>query len=126
MSAPAIAGAGGYVMPPCLMRSVVSWKGRSKPMTSTTLRAIRDKPRRAGRKRWDANHGVAARNASPEGSRRQRPARDHRVGQPPRGCRPPGDPRFYGEDGTEGRRYRDANGESTLYRLGQQLSGLDR
>ena len=67
MSAPAIVGAGGYVMPPCLMSSVVSEKGRSKPMTSTTPRAIRDKPRRAGRKRWDANHGVAARNASPDG-----------------------------------------------------------
>ncbi len=36
-------------------------------MTSITPQAIRDKPRRAARNRWDANLGVAARNASPDG-----------------------------------------------------------
>src|SRR6266851_1374644 len=35
-------------------------------MTSITPPDTRDRPRRAGRNRWAASHGVAARNASPD------------------------------------------------------------
>ena len=68
LSLRAPAGAGGCAMRPCPMRSVVSEQGRSKPMTSITPPDTRDRPRRAGRNRWAASHGVAARNASPGGA----------------------------------------------------------
>ena len=65
MSGPAIAGAGGCAMPPCLMRCTANWRGRWKPMTSTTLPAIRGKRKGAGRSHWDASHVAGGRNASP-------------------------------------------------------------
>jgi len=65
MSGPAIAGAGGYAMPPCRMRCTANWRGRWKRMTSTTLPAIRGKRKGAGRRRWDASHVAVGRNASP-------------------------------------------------------------
>jgi hypothetical protein len=37
ISGRAIAGAGGYAMPPCPTRCIANWKGLWKPMTSTTL-----------------------------------------------------------------------------------------
>jgi hypothetical protein len=68
MSALAIAGVRGCAMRLYLMRSVVSWKGRSKPMISITLPDRRDRPRKAGRNHWAASHGVVARNASRVGA----------------------------------------------------------
>ena len=69
MSARAIAGAGGCAMPPCPMRWSGSWKGRSKPMTSITPPATRDKPRQGGKKSL---------GRTPRGRRKKRePGRGH-------------------------------------------------
>ena len=68
MAAPAIGGAGGCAMPPCPMRCIASWKAPWKPMTSIILRDTRGKRRTVGRRRWDAAHVGAARNASPVGA----------------------------------------------------------
>ena len=45
-----------------------SWPGRSKPTTSITPPDTRDRPRRAGRKRWAASPGGVARSVSPGGA----------------------------------------------------------
>src|SRR4030095_15274092 len=64
MSVRAIAGVGGCAMRRCPMRSGGSWPGRSKPTTSITPPDTRDRPRRAGQKRWVASPGGVARNVS--------------------------------------------------------------
>jgi transposase-like protein len=68
MSVRVIAGAGGCAMRLSLMRSDGSWQGRSKPMISTIRRGRRDRPRKAGRRRWAASHEGVARNASRAGA----------------------------------------------------------
>jgi transposase-like protein len=57
------------------------------------------------------------------GALRQRPARDHRLGEPARDCCGPCGQGFHRQDGTESRRHRSPSGQSALYRLGEQLSG---
>ena len=64
MSAPAIAGAGGYAMLACPMKWTVNWQAPLKPMNSITLRARRDKRTWEKRSPWDAARVVAARSAS--------------------------------------------------------------
>lgn len=68
MSAPLTAGVGGCAMPPSPMRADGSEQGRSKPMSSITPLAPRDRPRRAGRHQWAVRHGGGASNASPGGA----------------------------------------------------------
>src|SRR5262249_8940754 len=59
------------------------------------------------------------------GALRQRPPRDHRLDQSPGGRCPPRDPRFHRQDGAKSSRPRRPNGQSALYRLGQQLSSIE-
>ena len=63
-------------MRPCPMSSGGSWPGRSKPTTSITPPDTRDRPRRAGQKRWAASPGGVARSVSPGGAHydKDRPA----------------------------------------------------
>ena len=53
---------------PCPMSCRVRWRARSKPMNSITPLARRGKRNTVGRRRWDAEHVVAARSASPVGA----------------------------------------------------------
>jgi transposase-like protein len=64
IAGPATAGAGSCAMRPCPMSCSVNWMARSKPMTSSTRRATKGKPSRAGRSGWDAGHAGAGRSAS--------------------------------------------------------------
>jgi hypothetical protein len=67
MSAPAIGGVGGSGMPPSPMRSAARWTGRSKPMSSTILRATRAK-----------QGGTKSLGRTPRGRRKKRePGRGH-------------------------------------------------
>ncbi len=68
MSAPAIAGAGGCVTPPCPTRWIATWRVRSKRMHAITPRGIKGKRHRAAKDTWDVGRVVAARNASPAGA----------------------------------------------------------
>jgi transposase-like protein len=61
---PATGGAGGCATPLCPMRCIANWTARLKRMTSITPPATRGKRKGVGRSRWDAEHVVAARNAS--------------------------------------------------------------
>ena len=67
MAGPAIAGAGGYAMPPCPMRGTANWQGRWKPMTSTTRPATRGKRNGVGRSHWGAARVGVASSVSPAG-----------------------------------------------------------
>ena len=126
IAARAIAGAGGCAMRPCPMRWIASWRARWKRMTSITPPATRAKPHRAGKKPLGRRAAWAPQEARARpGALRQRSAGDHRLGQSPGGGRHPGDPRFHGEDGAEGGRHRGPSGQSALYRLGQQLPGVE-
>jgi hypothetical protein len=64
MAGRAIAGAGGYAIPPCLRRPIASWRALSKPMTSTIPLARRAKPSTVGKRRWGTGRVGVARNAS--------------------------------------------------------------
>jgi hypothetical protein len=68
MSARVTAGAGGCAMRPCPPRWSGNGRAPSKPMTSSTPRATRDRQRRAGRNREAARHGGVASSASPAGA----------------------------------------------------------
>ena len=125
IAAPAIGGAGGCAMPPCPMRCTANWRGRWKPMTSTILPGNKGQAQGGGKKAvgrrptWPAEETRAR-----SGPLRQRPARDHRLGQSSGSGRHPSDQRFHGADRPEGRGHRDARGQSALHRLGEQLSGV--
>ena len=64
---PAIAGAGGCAMRPCPMRCTANCQARWKRMPAIRLPATRDKPSRAGRRRWGTDRVVVVSSARPGG-----------------------------------------------------------
>ena len=69
----------------------------------------RDKPRRAGQKRWAAGPGASQETRARAGPLRQGSAGHYRLGEPPGGRRDPRDTGLYRQDGAEGRRPRHAS-----------------
>ena len=75
ISGPATAGAGGCAMPPCLIKWSAHWRARSKRMPSSTRRATKGKPNRAGRRYWGADRVGGGRSASRAGAMMTKTAR---------------------------------------------------